>query len=290
MLNRARLPQDGDDGLSAYELAVQNGFEGSEAEWLWSLRGAAGRPGEAGPVGPQGPAGERGEKGLSGATGKQGPTGPEGPRGERGERGEKGERGPKGEAGQDGDDGFNGWTPSLAVVPDNIRRVLKVTDWFGGEGQKPETGHYLGDNGYVSSASLATDVRGMPGAPGGGGGAGSPGLTEAQVIELIQEYGMSVDAAEYTPIPFSVSTMGPTLIHSPSAGKRIYVRSTSALNDPDTPNSADISVILGGEEIHRGYAIASARRFTGPVDGVLEISLSNGSEVSGTIYIEEIDP
>lgn len=39
----------GDDGLSAYEVAVNNGFVGDQAEWLASLVGAQG---------PQGPAGE----------------------------------------------------------------------------------------------------------------------------------------------------------------------------------------------------------------------------------------
>jgi len=31
--------EKGDDGQSAYEIAVQNGFEGTEAEWLASLSG-----------------------------------------------------------------------------------------------------------------------------------------------------------------------------------------------------------------------------------------------------------
>lgn len=30
---------DGKDGLSAYEVALKNGFEGSEEEWLNSLKG-----------------------------------------------------------------------------------------------------------------------------------------------------------------------------------------------------------------------------------------------------------
>ena len=37
---------DGQNGLSAYELAVQNGFEGSESEWLASLKGKDGKAGE----------------------------------------------------------------------------------------------------------------------------------------------------------------------------------------------------------------------------------------------------
>ena len=34
---------DGKDGLSAYEIATKNGFEGSEEEWLDSLKGADGK-------------------------------------------------------------------------------------------------------------------------------------------------------------------------------------------------------------------------------------------------------
>jgi hypothetical protein len=34
--------QDGDDGLSAYEIAVGQGFEGTEEEWIESLQGADG--------------------------------------------------------------------------------------------------------------------------------------------------------------------------------------------------------------------------------------------------------
>lgn len=44
----------GDDGLSAYEVAVENGFVGSEQDWLDSLVGPEG------PEGPQGPPGDGG--------------------------------------------------------------------------------------------------------------------------------------------------------------------------------------------------------------------------------------
>lgn len=46
--------QNGADGLSAYEIAVQNGFEGSEAEWLASLKGEDGKDGENGEDGKDG--------------------------------------------------------------------------------------------------------------------------------------------------------------------------------------------------------------------------------------------
>ncbi|MFI3175125.1 MAG: hypothetical protein R3Y53_08040 [Bacillota bacterium] len=39
---------DGADGLSAYEVAVKNGFSGSESDWLLSLKGADGTDGTAG--------------------------------------------------------------------------------------------------------------------------------------------------------------------------------------------------------------------------------------------------
>ena len=42
-------------GLSAYDIAVENGFKGTEEEWLESLRG---EEGPAGPTGPQGPKGD----------------------------------------------------------------------------------------------------------------------------------------------------------------------------------------------------------------------------------------
>ena len=65
--------ENGIDGKSAYQLAVNNGFVGTEAEWITSLKG------ETGPIGPAGPQGETGA------------TGPIGPRGERGEVGPKGD-------------------------------------------------------------------------------------------------------------------------------------------------------------------------------------------------------
>ena len=45
----------GEDGKSAYEIAVEHGFEGTEEEWLESLKGEQG---------PQGPPGEPGKDGF----------------------------------------------------------------------------------------------------------------------------------------------------------------------------------------------------------------------------------
>ena len=94
--------------ISAYGIAVANGFRGTVKEWLESLIGPRGERGEAftyadftpeqlaaligpeGPEGPEGPAGPQGEKGdaftyedftpeqLAALTGPQGPQGPQG--------------------------------------------------------------------------------------------------------------------------------------------------------------------------------------------------------------------
>ena len=64
--------ENGIDGKSAYQLAVEKGFVGTEAEWIASLKG------ETGPIGPQGEIGPQGLKGETGATGPQGIQGPKG--------------------------------------------------------------------------------------------------------------------------------------------------------------------------------------------------------------------
>lgn len=52
LISTASLKGDkGDRGFSAYEIAVQNGFAGTEAQWLASLKGAKGDKGDAGPPG-----------------------------------------------------------------------------------------------------------------------------------------------------------------------------------------------------------------------------------------------
>lgn len=51
----------GDPGQSAYEIAVADGFVGTEAEWLASLQGPAGADGAPGADGQPGPAGVVGD-------------------------------------------------------------------------------------------------------------------------------------------------------------------------------------------------------------------------------------
>lgn len=62
----------GANGKSAYELAIEEGFEGTLTEWLESLEG---KPGPAGPQGPEGPRGQDGQSGNDGRDGKDGKSG-----------------------------------------------------------------------------------------------------------------------------------------------------------------------------------------------------------------------
>lgn len=75
------------DGQSAYALAVQLGYTGSEAAWIASLKGAKGDKGDKGDTGAQGPKGATGATGATGARGATGATGPQGPRGPQGPAG-----------------------------------------------------------------------------------------------------------------------------------------------------------------------------------------------------------
>ena len=110
------------NGSSAYEIALGNGFVGTEQEWLDSLVGAEGPQGPIGPEGPQGaastvagPVGNTGPAGPQGAdstvpgpTGPQGTTGPQGVKGDTGNTGLTGPQGVPGTAGAQGIQGIQG--------------------------------------------------------------------------------------------------------------------------------------------------------------------------------------
>ena len=65
-------PQEGSQGLdgkSAYELAVEQGFEGTVVEYLESLKG---EKGDKGDTGAKGAKGDKGDQGVAGVDGKDG--------------------------------------------------------------------------------------------------------------------------------------------------------------------------------------------------------------------------
>ena len=95
----------GQDGKSAYEIAVENGFEGTVEEWLDSLVGAKGDKGDTGAAGQDGKDGKDGQDGKDGVDGTDGKDGADGEKGDKGDQGDTGWTGSNGKPGQDGEDG-----------------------------------------------------------------------------------------------------------------------------------------------------------------------------------------
>ena len=69
---------NGKDGRSAYEIAIENGFVGTVAEWLESLKGRDGIDGKDGLPGKDGADGLPGKNGTNGKDGKDGRNGKDG--------------------------------------------------------------------------------------------------------------------------------------------------------------------------------------------------------------------
>lgn len=177
----------GIQGLSAYQVAVQHGFEGTEAEWLISLKGEkgetgpkgdkgdTGEKGATGERGPQGLQGERGLQGVQGEKGEQGIQGPVGPKGEQGEQGIQGIQGPQGEPGPQGPKGDTG-------------SGLNIKGELDSESQLPQEGVsgdawlisgnlyvYVGENGNVESNPKWSNVGSIQGPAGPQGPVGPKG-------------------------------------------------------------------------------------------------------------------
>lgn len=93
---------------SAYDAAVKAGFEGTEQEWLDSLKGEKGDKGETGDAGAAGAKGETGDAGAAGAKGDKGDTGAAGTAGAKGDTGDAGAAGLKGDKGDTGATGAKG--------------------------------------------------------------------------------------------------------------------------------------------------------------------------------------
>ena len=96
-LSEMQTGANGKDGRSAYEIATENGFVGTAAEWLESLKGRDGIDGKDGLPGKDGKDGADGLPGKDGTNGKDGLPGKDG---------------------RDGRDGKDGVSPDLTNYPD----------------------------------------------------------------------------------------------------------------------------------------------------------------------------
>lgn len=177
----------GIQGLSAYQVAVQHGFKGTEDEWLISLKGEKGETGpkgdkgdtgEKGATGERGPQGLQGERGLQGVQGEQGEPGIQGPVGPKGEKGDQGEQGPQGPKGETGPQGPKGDTGSGL----NIKGELDSESQLPQEGVSGDawliSGNlyvYVGENGNVESNPKWSNVGSIQGPAGPQGPVGPKG-------------------------------------------------------------------------------------------------------------------
>jgi len=139
--------EKGTDGKSAYQIAVEQGYQGSESDWLSSLKGDKGEKGNTGAKGNPGQDSAEGKsayaiavehgyensedewllslKGEKGDTGERGEKGEKGDPGDRGLQGVPGEKGEKGDAGVAGKDGFS---PIANVVKNGSVITITITD------------------------------------------------------------------------------------------------------------------------------------------------------------------
>lgn len=141
-------------GKTAYELAVLNGFVGTQGQWLLSLAGPPGATGPAGPIGaigPQGPQGLIGPQGPQGPIGLTGATGPAGPQGNQGAAGVTGPQGPIGLTGPAGPAGATGATgPVGPAGPQGAGVTIKGS--VASPAALPTSGASLGDT-YIMQNS-----------------------------------------------------------------------------------------------------------------------------------------
>lgn len=120
---------NGTNGLSAYQLAVANGFVGTVTQWLASQKGADGVAGAA---------------------------------------------------------GGNGWSPVLKIESSAGGSHLKIVDWVGGTGTKPNTLGYISESGVVQNTLTATNLKGDKGDRGLQGDTGAQGVQGITGIQGVQ--------------------------------------------------------------------------------------------------------
>ena len=154
----ASVGEDLPRGKSAYEVAVENGFSGTETEWLASLKGATGAPGANGKDGTDGKTPYVGDNGNwfvgSDDTGKP----------SRGAKGDKGEPGSPGAKGDKGDKGDTGATPNITIgTVTTLEAGQNATASMGGTAESPVLNLGIpkgakGGPGQDGSVDIATSV------------------------------------------------------------------------------------------------------------------------------------
>lgn len=193
----ASVGEDLPRGKSAYEIAKENGFDGTEAEWLASLKGAPGAAGTNGKDGENGKTPYVGENGnwYIGANDTGKPS-----------------RGAKGEPGRDGvtptfsiesvETGEPGTDAEVTMTGDAPNHGLRFVIPRGNKGDKGDTGSpgAKGDKGEPGA-------KGEPGSPGAKGDKGDTGATPNLTIGSVT----TLDAGQNATASMSGTAESPVL-------------------------------------------------------------------------------
>ena len=217
--------KDGVDGKSAYEIAVDNGYPGTEQAWLASLKGDKGDTGEPGAAGEKGEPGEKGDTGAAGKDGRDGTDGAAGRDGEngasayeiavqhgysgsetawleslngadgakgdtgaagaKGEKGDTGATGAKGEKGDKGDPGATGVAGKDGAAGKSAYQIAVASGFDGTE------------QAWLASLKGEKGDKGDTGAAGAKGEKGDPGKDGTDVD--LTPYAKKTDLISYLP-------------------------------------------------------------------------------------------
>ena len=154
--------KDGERGKAAYEIAVENGYDGTETDWLESLKGQKGDTGEPGAAGAKGDPGEKGDQGEPGAPGEKGERGEKGEKGDAATPGKDGVNGKDGTNGVDGKNGTDGYSPTATVTETDAGAVISITDKNGtttATVKNGTSGTSVDLSDYAKKADVATAIE-----------------------------------------------------------------------------------------------------------------------------------
>ena len=296
----------GENGKSAYELAKEEGYTGTQKQWLDSLNGTAGKSAYQ-IAKDNGFAGDETKwleslKGERGATGAAGAPGVQGPQGEPGQKGEQGPKGDKGDPGKSAfqiaqDNGFTGnqteWLASLkgadgAQGPQGIQGIKGDTGVQGEQGIQGEAGK----SAYEIAVSSGFEgnqtqwLQSLKGERGEQGSKGEPGqngtdadmsniYTKAEIDEKIKNAGVTDLTAYATKedikkLPTTESMTAAIEAAKPNLDE--YVKKTELPKTPDMSSYAKAEDVTPKTEIQKMIDAA--------IDAYKK-SLINGSTSSG---------
>ena len=165
-----KISEKGADGKSAFEIAVENGFIGTEAEWLESLKGKDGKDGVDGKNGQDGKDGIDGKSAyeIAIANGYFGTESEwlESLKGKNGIDGQPGKDGIDGTNGQDGKDGIDG-TPgtdgkSAYIIAVEHGFTGTETEWLESLKGKDNTDGQPGKDGVDGKDGVTPDMSDYP--------------------------------------------------------------------------------------------------------------------------------